>query len=323
VVAGVPDVDDLRGRASAMLGTPVRSVDRLPGGTSSLTYLARLDDGAAVLKVAPPGLAPVRNRDVLRQSRVLRALADVPGVAVPGVLAEDEGDPPDVPPMFAMQFVDGDSYEPLLDAEAPDVSREDVAARAEAAARMLAALHAADPAATGLDDPPIALEDEVRRWRDAFASVDGDLHPTAADTCGDTLAATIPAARSPAILHGDWRLGNMLAVGARIAAVIDWEIWSIGDPRLDLAWFLLMADSQHPRCVRSDSGMPHEDVLRRAYEETSGSQADDLAWFAALVRYKQAAASALIVKTARKRDPGAAPSTALPGLLRAALERLA
>ena len=44
------------------------------------------------------------------------------------------------------------------------------------------------------------------------------------------------------IVHGDFRLGNLLAAGARIAAVVDWEIWSVGDPRVDVGWFLLNAD---------------------------------------------------------------------------------
>ena len=80
-----------------------------------LTFAARLElpeasDRRIVVKVAPPGLAPVRNRDVLRQARLLRALAGVDGVCVPQVLLEDAGSPP----FFVMDFVEGESYEPKL-----------------------------------------------------------------------------------------------------------------------------------------------------------------------------------------------------------------
>src|SRR5947209_4144626 len=85
----------------------VGSIEELTGGSSSLTYTTTIragDDGErdVVLKLAPPGLAPVRNRDVLRQARLLRALEGADGVRVPTVLFDDAGDPPDEPPFFAM-----------------------------------------------------------------------------------------------------------------------------------------------------------------------------------------------------------------------------
>jgi aminoglycoside phosphotransferase (APT) family kinase protein len=319
----MPDVDELARRASEVLGREIGTVERLPGGTSSLTYAARDAAGdRVVLKVAPPGLPPVRNRDVLRQARVLQTLAGDPRIAVPTVLATDVGDPPDVPPMFAMTFVDGESYEPLLSEPGSSAGREQIASRAIAGARMLAALHTIGASAFD-GEPAFTPEQELERWTKVFASVDDDLRPPEAARCADALASTIPAASVPALLHGDWRLGNMLCAGGDVAAVIDWEIWSLGDPRTDLAWFLLMADPLHPRCVRTDSGMPREDVLRDAYEDAAGARSNDLAWFAALVRYKQAAASALLVRNARKRDPSTPPGLAVPGLLRSALERLA
>src|SRR5262249_14448686 len=91
----------------------------LAGGASSMTFAAEFVHGgartAAVVKVAPPGLEPIRNRDVLRQARILRVLAGEHAVPVPAVLFEDRGDPPDVPPLFAMTRVAGDSVEPGFD----------------------------------------------------------------------------------------------------------------------------------------------------------------------------------------------------------------
>jgi len=89
----------------------------MTGGTSSLTYVATLSGVPAgyervVLEVAPPGLAPVRNRDVLRQARITRVLADRPGVRVPAVLFWDEGKSPDASPFVAMELVPGQCVEP-------------------------------------------------------------------------------------------------------------------------------------------------------------------------------------------------------------------
>lgn len=307
------DLGDLSARvAAAMAGAEVDACEPLAGGASSLTYSATVttngDRRRVVVKVAPPGLEPVRNRDVLRQARILDALAKVDDVAVPEVLATDEGDPPEIPPLFVMSHVEGDSIEPLITPD-PPVTPETVRSRAMAAARMMAALHAVDVGAVGLGDEPLmALPDEVARWERAFSTVEDDLR-VGADELHNRLVGGIPDEVGPAVLHGDYRLGNMLCDGSEVAALIDWEIWSIGDPRLDLAWFLLMADRDHPGVVSPDAGMPSSDELLAAYEGFTDVAVDDLAWFAALARYKQAATTALIVKNARKRGQG----DALPG----------
>src|SRR5688572_5931645 len=94
----------------------VIGVRRLTGGASSLTYAGTIaaDDRRVVVKIAPPGVAPTLNRDVLRQARLMKALHGH-AVAVPEVLWEDGGHPPEVPPLFVMSFLDGTSLEPLYD----------------------------------------------------------------------------------------------------------------------------------------------------------------------------------------------------------------
>lgn len=330
-----PEPEELARRAQQAVaerqpGARVHDVEPLLGGTSSLTYAARLAGPGAerrvVVKVAPPGLPPVRNRDVLRQARVLEVLAGAPGVAVPEVLGTDAGSPPEVPPLFVMSFVPGESYEPCLASAAPTASRADLLARGFAAARMLAALHRADAS-----DPRIAAEPvqdvgaELARWTKAFASVDTDLQANEAEVQA-RLAQALPAATPPRILHGDYRLGNMQCAGAQIGALIDWEIWSLGDPRLDLAWFLWNSEPRHPSCTRRDPEVPPAAELRAAYESAAGARVAELAWFEGLVRYKQAAASALIAKNTRKlAKPGVDASrmaALIPRLLRASLEAL-
>jgi aminoglycoside phosphotransferase (APT) family kinase protein len=319
------DIDDLARRATTALaarfpGCALSDVAPLGGGSSSLTYGATVTGlgRRVVVRVAPPGLAPVRNRDVIRQARIMKVLESARGVAVPEILASDDGDPP----FFIMSFTSGESYEPLL-SESPSAAPDrDIAERAWAAVEMLGALHAVPRTDPRMEkEPSTELETELARWARAFETVDDDLRAGAGE-CHERLIATIPPARTPAILHGDWRLGNMLCEGPAINGVIDWEIWSVGDPRLDLAWFLLMADRRHPRCIRPDAALPPVSELQDAYERASGAPARDMSWFAALVRYKQAAASALIAKNARKRDPSASVSTAVPQMLRWALEFL-
>lgn len=308
---GVIAEETVAERASAALdrvgsGSSVHGVEKLPSGRSSLTFRAEAEGGISgpvVVKVAPPGLDPVRNRDVLRQSRLLKALADAPGVAVPEVLAEDEGDPPETPPLFVMRHVEGEDLEPYYQGEPPSrqVPAELARVRELAAARMLAALHAVDPTAVGLgDEPAVTLPEEIDRWENAFATVPEELRP-GADAVAAGLRESIPAPMEPVILHGDFRLGNMLCSGEEIGAVIDWEIWSLGDPRVDLAWMLLMADPERPE-VRGGEGMPALDEIVAAYEEAAGRKLADLDWFAALIRYKQASVTSLLVKNARKRE---------------------
>jgi aminoglycoside phosphotransferase (APT) family kinase protein len=300
---GVADPEDVLRRASAAAGGALSDLEPLLGGMASITYSARASDGArVVVKVAPPGLEPVRNRDVLRQARVLRALSAVPDVAVPRVWGEDGGAPPEVPPLFVMDFVDGESYEPRFTTESPRPPAQDVVARAAAAARMLAALHAVSPVELHLDEPASTLEAEVERWRAAFATCDlaDGTRADEADAHRRLLAA-LPAPLGPAVLHGDWRLGNMQCAGTDVRAVIDWEIWSIGDPRLDLAWLRLMSDPAHPTAAAPEAPTLEPAELLAAYEEAAGAPVPDLAWFDALVRYKQAAASALLVKNAGRR----------------------
>ncbi|WP_374113457.1 phosphotransferase family protein [Frankia sp. AgB1.8] len=279
----------------------------LVGGASSLSYVATgTVDGAArrmVVKVAPPGLAPVRNRDVLRQAALLRRLAttDVP---VPAVLWEDAGDPPEVPPIFVMSFVEGTSLEPLFDDD-PDAAGDEatvVAERMRDAVRVLASLHAVEPAAIGLGaEPVVSLGAEVARWSRALGTVDPALAP-GWEKVADSLAATAPPAMEPAIIHGDYRLGNMLATGPSVTAVIDWEIWSVGDPRVDLGWFLINADPAiYRRPSRYAGVLPTPEELAAAYADRLGAPVAALDWFRALACFKSTATWSLIIKHARRR----------------------
>jgi aminoglycoside phosphotransferase (APT) family kinase protein len=311
---GIADLADVRRRTAAALapvwpGCEVLELSPLPGGASSLTFAAGLSGAPCdrvVVKMAPPGLPPLRNRDVLRQARLLRALAPVPEIAVPAVHACDGGDPPDVPPLFVMEYVAGDSYEPLLTtigAGSQPPPDDQVAARARAAVQMLAALHGQEPAALGLAGEPVtSLPQEYARWARAFATCDlGVAEARLEAECRRRLERHLPEPAAPAVLHGDWRLGNMQCRQDQVGAVIDWEIWSVGDPRTDLAWMMMFASPANPTAGHPARFMVGPSRLLAWYEEAPGRAAGDLDWVHGLIRYKSAATNSLLAKNAAKR----------------------
>jgi aminoglycoside phosphotransferase (APT) family kinase protein len=307
----VLDQDELGRR---LAGADITHVTPLAGGASSLTFRGELDGRAVVIKVAPPGVEPVAHRDVLRQAHILKALAAT-RVPVPEVLWEHLGDPPRTPPLFVMSYVEGDCVEPLFDGCPPSA---DVVERYRSACRTMAALHCVSPVEIGLGGEavvdPVA---EVHRWCDTLQTVDAALVP---DWHGvrDALLSSAPTAMGPSVVHGDFRLGNLLAVGSHINTVIDWEIWSIGDPRIDAGWFLINCDPDTYQRVPVSAGMaPPTDELAQIYQHEMGCHVEDLAWFTALACFKSAATWSLIVKhNRRRRSPRAELEAMVPTLPR-------
>jgi aminoglycoside phosphotransferase (APT) family kinase protein len=302
----------------------IAEVRPMAGGASSLTYRGTLRDAPVVVKVAPAGVEPVAHRDVLRQARILKALqhSDVP---VPRVLLEDSGDPPEVPPLFVMSLCEGDAVEPLFDVGAALPSHATIAARFRNAAITMARLHRISPATLGVQHESVSgPADEIERWSKTLSTVDPALVPGWQDV-RTLLASAVPPPIRPAVVHGDFRLGNLLAEGERITAVIDWEIWSVGDPRIDLGWFLLNADPATYQRVSSCAGaVPTAADLTAAYREALQADPADLGWFEALACFKSAATWSLIVKHNRRRptpDPQwEAMVPTLPHLLERARE---
>jgi aminoglycoside phosphotransferase (APT) family kinase protein len=214
-----------------------------------------------------------------------------------------------IPPLFVMAFVDGSSLEPLFDLETDGTPAGVVVDRLHDAARVLARLHEVRPADVGLTyEPVVAAADEVERWSRTLRTVDPTLAAGWEDVAA-LLLDRVPAPAPPAIVHGDFRLGNLLATGRRVTAVIDWEIWSVGDPRVDLGWFLLNADpAAYRRPTPYVATMPPAADLVSAYADEQGGKAPEaIDWFVALAAFKSTATWALIVKhNRRKPQPDAA-----------------
>jgi aminoglycoside phosphotransferase (APT) family kinase protein len=312
-------------------GARVLRISPLTGGTSSLTFLVDLAGVGAgetpvVLKVAPPGLAPLRNRDVLRQARLQQAVQGAGRPLAPDVLFSDPGAPPEVPPFMAMNLVAGECVEPVLCEEAERPAPGQVRARFFDAVRVLAQLHQVVPAAAGLgDEPAVGLADEVDRWTRAFATLPPEMAGDY-ERAARALRASMPAPLPPAVNHGDFRLGNTLCEGTQINAVIDWEIWSVGDPRIDLAWLTYFTDDAgHPAVAPGTvAGTPTGREVVSAYQDALGRPVPELGWFDALTRYKEAAATGLLLKRAIKlgrpvKESMARMQPELPRLVRDAI----
>jgi aminoglycoside phosphotransferase (APT) family kinase protein len=133
---------------------------------------------------------------------------------------------------------------------------------------------------------------------------------------------------TPVFTHGDYRLGNTLCDAASVTAIIDWEIWSLGDPRVDMTWLTFFTDeARHPASPSDEpTGMPGKAELIDAYQQARGEPLSDLPWFEALTKYKESAATALLIKRGRKtgqlNDMHRRMLPALPVLLDEAMELL-
>ncbi|MFC5677167.1 phosphotransferase family protein [Aeromicrobium endophyticum] len=275
---GLRIADHLRREAGL---TDVGDLAVLPGGHSGLTYrLSTAPGREAVVKAVPRGQRSVGRHDMLKQARILAALAgtDVP---VPAVVAVDETEPA----WFAVDFVTGESLEPTLDdpAIAPDVA----AARMVRAAEILPRLHRVPLDSLPSGASTFSPAEELARWARTMGAVPAELVPGAA-MLQARLEASIPSSLAPTLVHGDYRLGNIICAGLEPVAVIDWEIWSIGDPRVELGWFLVFADgSNFPGVGREVPGLPSEADLLAVYADGAAPPAMD--WFNALGRFKMAA----------------------------------
>lgn len=264
-------------------GITAAELQVLPGGHSGLTYRIDFLDSAAVVKAVPPGRAAIGRHDMLRQARILSALqgTDVP---VPTVIAVDDTEPA----WFAMSWARGEAVEPVLDGiPLPDSL---VRSRARTAVDILARLHRVPVGELGAPDAPaVSLTDELDKWTKVLrAGVAEYVEPGL--RLAELLRASEPAPVSSTLVHGDYRLGNLLFEDEEATALVDWEIWSVGDPRVDVGYFAVFANHHNfPALGSPVEAFPPEEELIRLYEEKTGAPLAAPNWFRALGRFRMAA----------------------------------
>jgi aminoglycoside phosphotransferase (APT) family kinase protein len=275
---------------------PPLSFERISGGHSNLTYGVRDAGGNRwALRRPPLGKGLGSAHDMGREHKVVTALAPtaVPVAPVAG-LCEDES--VNGAPFYVMEFVEGPILRGLAEADAfPDEAER--RAIGERVADTLVAIHAVDPDAAGLGDlgrKEDYVARQLHRWQGQWEkSKTREL--AAIDTVHERLAARIPAQGPATIVHGDYRLDNMiLTPGGEVAAVVDWELCTLGDPLADVGLLMVYWPEPGEELVALGQpatlapGFPSRDELRARYAERSGRDLSQLDFFVALGYWKLA-----------------------------------
>jgi aminoglycoside phosphotransferase (APT) family kinase protein len=296
-VGEVPGLD--LGRARGLLVEAAQgrltgelSAEVIAGGRSNLTYLVRGETGEVVVRRPPLGLVLPSAHDMSREYRVTAALSGIGfPVARPLLLCTDE----DVigAPFYVMEHVDGTV---LRGQRLSTVDEAEAVRCGTRLVEVLLRLHATDYAAVGLGDfgrPDGYLSRQVRRWHEQWErSKTRDL--PLLDSVSERLRADLPDSHRPGIVHGDYRLDNvMFDAGLHdIRAVMDWEMATIGDPLADVGLLVVYSDTSSMRLVPSvPVGFPSGERLAQQYAQASGIALDRLDWYIALGFFKLAVIS--------------------------------
>ncbi|GGO01615.1 acyl-CoA dehydrogenase [Microbispora rosea subsp. aerata] len=251
------------------------TAELIVGGKSNLTYVVRDGKSAYVVRRPPLGHVLATAHDMGREHRVMSALQDT-GVPVPRTyhLCRDEAVLG--APFYVMEYVEG-GQPPLT----PDL--------AHGLVDVLAALHSIIPESVGLGDfgrPDGFLERQIARWKRQLDASRSREVP-GIDDLYERLARDVPASGKPAIVHGDFKLGNTLIADGRVRAVLDWEMSTLGDPLTDLALFLLYGE--FASLDREEAGeAPPGSELAAHYEEAAGRDLSRLGWYIGLACFKLA-----------------------------------
>jgi aminoglycoside phosphotransferase (APT) family kinase protein len=276
---------------------PVVTAQPIGDGHSNLTFLVSDGDSRVVVRRPPPPPLPPGAHDVLREARLLRALAQTK-VPAPRVLATaPAGELLDVP-VFVMDFVDG----AVITESTPTPPENERLRRliAESLVDTLAALHTVAWRDVGLDDfgkPEGFNARQLRRMR-SLVAIDGAV-PKSFGPLDEWLHAHVPAESATSIVHNDFRIGNMIVdiEAGRVAAVLDWELATIGDPLADLGYLLTSYPASGEPLVPTaamgtavlEPGYPKRTELLDRYAERTGADVSRVNWYAALAMYKLAA----------------------------------
>ncbi|WP_134773096.1 phosphotransferase family protein [Ornithinimicrobium flavum] len=277
------------------------SWERIGDGQSNITYLVRRGDGPDatrfVVRRGPRPPLPPSAHDMVRESRVQRVLGER-GVRVPRILGVCEDESVLGVPFYVMEHLDGVV---VTDTDPPALSSAQARGRAsEAVVDTLVALHAvdvADPAVAALGRPEGYLARQVRRFAGLWPEVSTrelDDFPVVTTW----LADHVPEQAGSAVVHGDYRLGNLMldaSAPGRVLAVLDWEMATLGDPLADLGY--LTATWSDP--AWEPTVMDHSSVTRRegwwsradlaeAYARRTGQDLSALGWYQALAMWKSA-----------------------------------
>lgn len=272
----------------------------ISGGSQNEIYELRRGDLRCAMRIPPPTAPASRDDGIFREWRIISALngTDVPhteAIAVctdPAVLGRT---------FYLMGFVDG--WSPMSTRRRwPEPFDQDLAARAGLAfelAEGIARLSKVDWRARGLADlgrPEGFHERQVDRWTTFLDRIKGRELP-GFDEAAAWLRARRPLDYIPGLMHGDYQFANVMyrhGAPARLAAIVDWEMGTVGDPKLDLAWVVQSWPEDTSGGGGSVggyvdmTGMPSRSEVLDYYSRASGRQVDDIDYYVVLARWKLA-----------------------------------
>lgn len=290
------DLDQLRGHLDrerpGLVGGPL-TARLIEGGRSNLTYAVTDGSTRWVVRRPPLGHVLATAHDMKREHRVISALhpTDVP-VPTPVLLCED--DSVIGAPFYVMDFVEGTPYR-TADELAP-LGAERTRAAVNGLVDTLVDLHSVDPAAVGLGDfgrPDGFLDRQLRRWgKQLDASRNRDL--AGIDELHAALGRKLPVSPAATVVHGDYRLDNVL-IGPddKIKAILDWEMSTLGDPLTDLGLLVMYSTRlELPNSPISTTagapGHPAAAELVERYAARSGRDVSAVDWYTAFAWFKLA-----------------------------------
>jgi aminoglycoside phosphotransferase (APT) family kinase protein len=251
------------------------------------------------MRIPPPTAPASRDDGIFREWRIIEALdgTDVPHTRAVAMCTDQSvmGRA-----FYLMGFVDG--WSPMGVDQWPSPFDTDLEARRGLAYQLaegIALLSKVDWREKGLEDlgrPEGFHERQVDRWTTFFERIKGRELP-GMDVAADWLRRHRPLDYIPGLMHGDYQFANVMyrnGAPARLAAIVDWEMGTVGDPKLDLAWMVQgwPDDTNAPEAATTSyvdmTGMPSRSLVLDHYSEVSGRQVADIDYYVILAKWKLA-----------------------------------
>jgi aminoglycoside phosphotransferase (APT) family kinase protein len=306
----------------------ITDVEQIGGGTQNLMFAFQCGDVRLVLRRGPEHLRPHTNNALRREARVLNALAET-DVPIPRLVAAEHDESVLGSVFYVMEQVDGFNASLGL----PSLHQSDAKMQRAMGFQTidaLVALGAVDAERVGLGDigsPEGFLERQVSQWLSTlenYATVEG--YPghqlPNVDDLGDWLTRHRPPSFEPGIMHGDFHLANLMFDnnGPTVAAIVDWEMCTLGDPLLDLGWLLATWPQDGAfGAFGVMADLPTRNELIEHYAATTTRRSPEHArWYAVMASFKLAV---MLEGTNARAHAGKAPK-ATGDLLHATAVRL-
>jgi len=281
------------------LGSGPIEVSRIgDGGGSNFTFLIARGGERFVLRRPPRPPLPPSAHDMVREAGLQNAIRAAGFDRLAEIVAVCEDESVLGVPFYVMRWLDGD----VITGELPTGLETDAArfALGMDLVDTLVEIHAADvsiPQLAAFARPGSYLERQVRRFAQLW-EINQTRQIAAVDEVGSYLTAHLPEPLPSTVVHGDYRLGNMMVSPGdptRIVAVLDWEMGAIGDPRADVGYLLATYSEPNGSVsalgsspVTATAGFPSRTQLVERYAARSGRDVEPLAWFEALALWKAA-----------------------------------